>query len=63
METIKKIIKAIGKFLHYAYFAQILIGVLGVIQILAGHTFWGLVIIALGVISAINEWNENKPKL
>jgi hypothetical protein len=62
METVKKIISAIGKFLHYAYFAQILIGVLGVIQILAGHTFWGFVVIALGIVSAINEWNENKAK-
>jgi hypothetical protein len=63
MEIIKKAIVAIGKFLHYAYFAQILIGVLGVVQLLAGHTFWGFVVIALGIVSAINEWNENKPKV
>jgi uncharacterized membrane protein len=63
METLKKIIAAIGKFLHYAYFAQILIIVLGTIQILAGHTFWGFVIIALGVVSAFFEYNENKTKV
>jgi hypothetical protein len=37
--------------------------VLGVIQILAGHVFWGLVVIGLGIVSTINEWNENKPKV
>jgi hypothetical protein len=63
METLKKIITAIGKFLHYAYFAQILIGVLGVVQLLAGHTFWGFVIIALGIASAFFEYRENQSKV
>jgi hypothetical protein len=63
METLKKFISAIGKFLHYAYFAQILIGVWGVTQFLAGHTFWGFIIIALGVVSAFFEYNENKTKI
>jgi hypothetical protein len=60
METLKKFISAIGKFLHYAYFAQILIVALGTIQILAGHTVFGLIVIALGIVSTINEINENK---
>jgi hypothetical protein len=62
MNTIKKILAAIGKFLKFTYALQIVVGVVGVIEILAGHLFIGLFLITFGVISAIHEFAENKLK-
>lgn len=51
---------ALVKYTAFPYNAQIIVAVVGVIRILAGHTFFGLVLIAYAGISAAREHQFGK---
>jgi hypothetical protein len=52
------VLKTIGKFLKWGFASQLTIGVFGVIEYLAGHSFWSLVIIIWGILLTINEYKQ-----
>jgi len=60
LDYLKIGLAAIGKFLKFAYAAEITIGVFGVIKLLAGHTLVGLLILAWGILLTINEYKQSK---
>jgi len=60
LDYLKLGLAAVGKFLKFAFAAEITIGVFGVLKLLAGHTFVGLLILTWGVLLAISEYKQNK---
>jgi hypothetical protein len=63
MKTFKIILAAIGKFLHYSFAAEITIGIFGVVEFLAGHHFWALIILAWGVLLTITKLAKDHQSL
>ena len=55
MKTLKLILAAIGKFLHYSFSSQLTIGVFGIVELLSKHYFWGVVIIIWGLVLTITK--------
>jgi len=60
---VDKIGKAIVKFLHYAYAAQISYLVLAVLFYLTTSKFAGVLLIAWGVVMVIAEYRQHKSEL
>ena len=55
------VIKAIGKFLKFAYAPEITIGAMALFIYLFHSKFWGVILLVWGVLLLINEIKQNKP--
>jgi hypothetical protein len=60
IEYLKIGLAAIGKFLRFAFAAEITIGVFGVLKLLAGHTLVGILILVWGVLLAVAEYKSTR---
>ena len=60
LEYLKLGLAAVVKFLAFPYNAQIIVGVVGVLKLLAGHLFFGLILLAYAAISAVREYQLRK---
>jgi hypothetical protein len=54
------VIKAIGKFLKFAFAPEITIGALAIFIYLFHSQFWGVMLFIWGILLTINELKQNK---
>jgi hypothetical protein len=54
------IVKKIGQFLRWLFASEVTIGILAVIIYLHGHHFWAFVLLAWGILLAINTYKKKK---